>query len=65
MAQLAMFQEVISQASLEMGIVQRPVNTVIGTADQDIAQLAALIPSEAERGEFSQRARQLLDRGKP
>jgi hypothetical protein len=48
MAQLATINDVVSDASLEIGIVQRPVTNVIGTADQDIAQMAALMQNVAD-----------------
>jgi len=38
----------VSDASLEIGIVQRPVTQVVGTADQDIAQMLALLSNVAD-----------------
>jgi len=38
----------VSDASLEIGLVQRPVGNVVGTADQDIAQMAALLSNVAD-----------------
>jgi hypothetical protein len=38
----------VSDASLEIGIVQRPVTNVVGSADQDIAQMAALLQNVAD-----------------
>jgi hypothetical protein len=48
MPRLATIVDVVSDASLEIGIVQRPVTNVVGTADQDIAQMAALLQNVAD-----------------
>jgi hypothetical protein len=48
MAKLATISEVVSDASMEMGITQRPVTLVVGTSDGDIAQLAALLQNVAD-----------------
>ena len=48
MARLATIVDVVSDASLEIGIVQRAVTNVIGTADQDIAQMTALLQNVAD-----------------
>ena len=48
MARLATIVDAISDASLEIGIVQRPVTNVVGTADQDIAQMTALMQNVAD-----------------
>lgn len=48
MPKLSTVVEAVSDASLEIGIVQRPVNNVVGTADQDIAQMAALLSNVAD-----------------
>lgn len=48
MARLATVLQAVSDASMEIGIVQRPVAVVIGTADQDIAQMAALLSNVAD-----------------
>ena len=48
MPKLLSIVDAISDASLEIGIVQRPVTNVVGTADQDIAQLAALLQNVAD-----------------
>ena len=48
MPRLATIVDAVSDASLEIGIVQRPVNNVIGTADQDIAQMTALLQNVAD-----------------
>ena len=41
-------RDVISDASLEIGLVQKPVGNVVGTSDQDIAQMAALLANVAD-----------------
>jgi hypothetical protein len=48
MARLLTIVDAVSDASLEIGIVQRPVTNVVGTADQDIAQMAALLQNVAD-----------------
>jgi hypothetical protein len=48
MARLLTIVDAVSDASLEIGIVQRPVSNVVGTADQDIAQMAALLQNVAD-----------------
>lgn len=48
MPKLATIVEAVSDASLEIGIVQRPVTNVVGTADQDIAQMTALLQNVAD-----------------
>ena len=48
MARLLTIVDAVSDASLEIGIVQRPVVNVVGTADQDIAQMAALLQNVAD-----------------
>jgi hypothetical protein len=48
MARLLTIVDAVSDASLEIGIVQRPVTLVIGTADQDIAQMTALLQNVAD-----------------
>jgi len=48
MPRLATIVDAVSDASLEIGIVQRPVTNVVGTADQDIAQMAALLQNVAD-----------------
>src|SRR5262252_3084118 len=40
--------EVVSQASLEIGITLRPITTIIDTLDQDIAQMTALLSLVAD-----------------
>jgi hypothetical protein len=48
MARLVNVITAISDASLEIGIVQRPVAVAIGTADEDIAQMLALLSNVAD-----------------
>jgi hypothetical protein len=48
MARLTSIVDAVSDASLEIGIVQRPVTNVVGTADQDIAQMLALLSNVAD-----------------
>lgn len=48
MPRLATLVQAVSDASLEIGIIQRPLSIVIGTADQDIAQMAALLMNVAD-----------------
>ena len=48
MAKLLTVSEAVSDASLEIGIVQSPVTLVVGTADQDIAQITALMQNVAD-----------------
>jgi hypothetical protein len=46
-ARLATLAQIVSQAAMEIGITQRPVSQVIGSADQDIVQMGALLVSVA------------------
>jgi hypothetical protein len=39
--------EAVSQASMEIGITQAPVTQAVGTLDQDIAQMVALLSAVA------------------
>jgi hypothetical protein len=48
MPRLLTIVDAVSDASLEIGIVQAPVTNVVGTADQDIAQMAALLQNVAD-----------------
>jgi hypothetical protein len=43
MGQLITVKDCISQAGLEIGITQRPVSTVVNSADQDVTQMLALL----------------------
>ncbi len=40
--------EAVSQASMEMGLTQRPLAQAVGSADQDVAQLVALLSAVAD-----------------
>jgi hypothetical protein len=40
--------QAVSQASLEIGIVQKPVGQAVGSNDQDIAQMVALLSAVAD-----------------
>jgi len=48
MPRLATVLDAVSDASLEIGIVQKPVTNIVGTADQDIAQMTALLQNVAD-----------------
>jgi len=48
MARQATILDIVSDASLEIGIVQRPVTNIVGTSDQDIAQMTALMQNVAD-----------------
>lgn len=43
MPALLTVKDCVSQASMEIGIAQRPVTTAVGTNDQDVAQMVALL----------------------
>lgn len=48
MPRLATIVSAISDASLEIGITQKPISNVIDTSDADIAQMAALLLNIAD-----------------
>jgi hypothetical protein len=48
MSKLFTLREVVGQAQIEVGIAQQMPNTVIGTFDQDIAQMNALLFAVAD-----------------
>ena len=48
MSKLISVRDLVSQASLEIGITQRPVSQVFGSQDQDIIQMGALINAVAD-----------------
>jgi len=48
MPQLITVKDCISQASMEIGIAQKPITTAVGTLDQDIAQMLALLSVVAD-----------------
>ena len=43
MAALITVKDCISAASMEIGIAQRPIQTAVGSSDQDIIQMGALL----------------------
>jgi hypothetical protein len=45
---LATIKELVSQASLEIGITQQPVSQVFGSSDQDVIQMAYLLNAVAD-----------------
>jgi len=45
---LVSVKDCISQASLEIGITQKPVTSAVGSSDQDIAQMLALLDAVAD-----------------
>lgn len=48
MPRLLTIVDAVSDASLEIGLVQKPVSNVVGSSDQDIAQMAALLMNVAD-----------------
>jgi len=48
MAALLNLKDCVSQASQEIGITQRPIQTAIGSLDQDIVQMVALLSAVAD-----------------
>jgi len=44
----ASIKDIVSQASLEVGITLRPVSAVTGSLDQDIVQMASLMQAVAD-----------------
>jgi hypothetical protein len=48
MSALVSVKDCISQASMEIGIAQRPVSTAVGSLDQDIVQMLALLSAVAD-----------------
>lgn len=48
MAALVSVKDCISQASMEIGISQRPISTAVGALDQDIVQMLALLELVAD-----------------
>jgi len=47
MPKLSTLKELVSDASMELGIAQRPVSNVTNTQDQDIIQMLALLKAVA------------------
>jgi hypothetical protein len=48
MARLISVKDCVSQAAQELGLVTKPVASVVGTADQDISQMLALLSLVAD-----------------
>jgi hypothetical protein len=48
MAKLISVKELVTQASMEIGITQRTVDKVFGSGDQDVVQMGALINAVAD-----------------
>lgn len=48
MGALINVKDAISQASMEIGITQRPIQTAVGSLDQDIVQMLALLELVAD-----------------
>lgn len=48
MARRATLLYIVSQAAMEIGITQKPVSSVVGSSDQDIAQMKALLHQIAD-----------------
>jgi hypothetical protein len=47
MARLLTVAQAVSDASMEIGITQNPITIVIGSGDQDVAQMGALLSTVA------------------
>jgi hypothetical protein len=48
MAKLISIKELVSQASMEIGITQKPVDNVFNSSDQDVVQMRSLINAVAD-----------------
>lgn len=48
MAQLITVKDAVSQASMEIGISQQPISQAMGSADEDIAQMVAILSAVAD-----------------
>jgi hypothetical protein len=48
MPALLKVKDIVSQAALEVGIIQKAVSSVVGSADQDIVQMLALLSAVAD-----------------
>jgi hypothetical protein len=48
MPALATVKDCVTQASLEIGIIQRPITTLINSQDADIVQMTALLSAVAD-----------------
>jgi len=63
MATLISVKDCITQASMEIGIAQREVSTVVGSDDQDIIQMKALLSTVADEVLLEQPYRDTLGDG--
>lgn len=63
MGPLINVKDAISQASLEIGITQRPIQTAVGSLDQDIVQMLALLYAVAGEVLFDEPYRDTLGDG--
>ena len=59
----AQLRDIVSQASLEIGITLRPVSAVTGSLDQDIVQMASLMQAVADELLLEQPYRDTLGDG--
>jgi hypothetical protein len=48
MSRLTTIRDAVSNASMELGLAQQPVATVVGSPDEDISQMAALLYAVAD-----------------
>lgn len=48
MPALLKVKDIVTQAALEVGIIQKPVSSVVGSTDQDIVQMLALMSAVAD-----------------
>jgi hypothetical protein len=63
MAALINVKDCISQASMEIGITQRPIQTAVGSLDQDIVQMLALLELVADEVLLAEPYRETLGDG--
>lgn len=47
-------KDCVSQASMELGISQRPITSAVGSPDQDVAQMVALLSAVADEVLFEE-----------
>jgi hypothetical protein len=48
MSRLISIRDAVSNASMELGLAQQPVSAVVGSPDEDISQMAALLYAVAD-----------------
>lgn len=63
MANLITVKDCVSQVSMEIGITQQPIADAVGTNDQDIVQLVALLGAVADEVLLNQPYKNLLGDG--